>query len=209
MSFSKDVRRDQVVTASLKLIGKSGLSGLTTAAIAKEVGISEANIYRHFHNKQEILSETIKRIGEGLKSNVEIAIESSSGPLNCLRQVFQLHLRYVERNPRIPRLLFSDDIHTNDSEMKPRLLAMVAGYMDSLERIVRGGIEIGEIRESVDPKATALTFIGMIQVSIIRWILSDFTLSIENEGLSLWDNYVACISVSVCHTRDEPRSSCS
>jgi hypothetical protein len=94
-------------------------------------------------------------------------------------------------------LLFSDDIHANNSEIKPRLLEIVAAYVTSLEGIVREGIADGEIRESVDARATALTFVGMIQVSIIRWILSDFTLSIENEGLSLWDNYVACISVSM------------
>jgi len=197
MSFSKDIRREQIVTAVLKLIGRYGMSGLTTAAIAKEMGFSEANIYRHFHNKQEILSETIKRIGEGLKHNVEVAVESTARPLDCLRQVFLLHLHYVEQSPGIPRLLFSDDIHANNSEIKPRLLEIVAAYVTSLEGIVREGIADGEIRESVDARATALTFVGMIQVSIIRWILSDFTLSIENEGLSLWDNYAACISVSV------------
>lgn len=197
MGFSKDIRREQIVTAVLKLIGRYGMGGLTTAAIGKEVGFSEANIYRHFHNKQEILWETIKRIGEGLKHNVEIAVESTARPLDCLRQIFQLHLRYVEQSPGIPRLLFSDDIHAGNPEMKGRLLEMMGAYVTSLEGIVREGIVNGEIRGSVDARATALTFIGMIQVSIIRWILSDFTLSIENEGLSLWDNYVACISVSV------------
>jgi len=33
----------------------------------------------------------------------------------------------------------------------------------------------------------------MVQVSVIRWILSGFTLSIEEEGLRLWDNYESCI----------------
>lgn len=186
-----------MVTAALKLIGDYGMGGLTTSALAKEVGISEANIYRHFHNKQEILSETIRRIGEGLKHNVEIAMKSPSTPLERLRQIIRLHLHYVQQNPGIPRLLFSDDIHANNSGVKPRLLEIVADYATSLEAIVREGITNGEIRKSLDPRATALTLIGMIQVSIIRWILSDFKLSVENEGLSLWDNYVACISKSV------------
>ncbi|WP_028895688.1 TetR/AcrR family transcriptional regulator [Syntrophorhabdus aromaticivorans] len=68
--LSKDVRRDQVVNAVLELIGRNGVTGLSTAAIAKEVGMSEANLYRHFQNKQEILAETVKRIGEELRENV-------------------------------------------------------------------------------------------------------------------------------------------
>jgi len=178
---TKDTRRDQVVTATLKLIGEYGITALTTAAIAKEVGMSEANIYRHFQNKKEILSETIKRIGEGLMRNVEIAVESASAPIDRLRRIFRLHLHYVGQNPGIPRLLFSDDIHSNNTDLKPGLLEIISGYVLSLENLVAEGKKDGSLRQHLDPKAAALTFIGMVQVSIIRWILSDFKLSIEDE----------------------------
>lgn len=192
MKLSKDVRRDQVVAAVLKVIGQSGMGGLTTASIAKEVGISEANIYRHFHNKKEILSETVKRIGEDLKRNVDSATKSSA-PIDQLRQTFRLHLQYVGQNRGIPRLLFSDDIHSNDANLKPQLLKIISLYITSLENLVKEGKKDGSIKQHVDPKAVALTFIGMIQVSIIRWILSDFALPIEDEGMALWNNYESCI----------------
>jgi AcrR family transcriptional regulator len=194
MNLSKDVRRDQVVTAVLKLIGEYGMAKLTTAAIAKEVGISEANIYRHFHNKQEILSETVYRIGDGLMRNVEIAMKSSSAPIDRLRQVFQLHLQYVGQNRGIPRLLFSDDIHADNADLKSKLLEIISGYVLSLEDIIKEGKKNGSIKQYVDPKAAALTFIGMVQVSIIRWILSDFKLVIEDEGLALWNYFEMCIT---------------
>lgn len=193
MKQTRDTRRDQVVEAVLKLIAQHGMGGLTTASIAREVGISEANIYRHFQNKHEVLAETIKRIGEGLRSNVQIGLASASDPLDRLKTIFRLHLEFVSRNPGIPRLLFSDDVHANGSDMKPLLLEMISSYATSLEDIIREAIKNGGIRQSVDPKATVLTFIGMIQVSIIRWILSDFTFTIEDEGMALWNNFEACI----------------
>lgn len=51
------------------------MGNLTVAAIAHEVGMSEANLYRHFVDKQEILLETVERIGEGLRGNLEKAFE--------------------------------------------------------------------------------------------------------------------------------------
>lgn len=183
-----------MVGAALKLIGEHGMAGLTTAALAKEVGISEANIYRHFENKNEILRETVKRIGEGLRHNVEIAVDSSSTPMDRLRRVFQLHLAYVRQNRGIPRLLFSDEMYSDKGDLKSALLEAITGYLLSLEHMVRECRESGAIKQSVDPKAMAMTFVGMIQVSIIRWILSDFTLSIEDEGGHLWSNYEMCIS---------------
>lgn len=165
------------------------MTSLTTAAIAREVGMSEANIYRHFQNKEEILSETIKRIGEGLMRNVDIAMNSASTPIGRLRRAFQLHLQYVDQNRGIPRLLFSDDIHSNKTNLKPKLLEIISGYVLSLENLINEGKKDGSLKQYIEPKSTALMFIGMVQISIIRWILNDFKLSIEDEGLTLWNNY--------------------
>jgi AcrR family transcriptional regulator len=193
LGLTKEARREQVVAAVLKLIGKYGVARLTTAALAKEVGMSEANLYRHFQNKQEILSETVKKIGEGLRDNVDAALKSSSAPIDRLKEVFQLHLRYVGQNEGIPRIIFSDEIHTSNAGLKPRFLETISSYAKSLADIVVQGKEDGSIKQSVNAHATALTFIGMIQVTILRWVLSDFTLPIDDEGIILWNNFATCI----------------
>ena len=51
-----------------RIIGKKGVSGLTMAAIAREVGLSEASLYRHFKNKDEIFYATV----ESSKSDVRV-----------------------------------------------------------------------------------------------------------------------------------------
>jgi len=48
---STEVRKQQIIEASLKIISEKGLGSLTTAEIAKEIGISEATIFRHFNSK--------------------------------------------------------------------------------------------------------------------------------------------------------------
>jgi len=191
---TRDVRRDQVVAAVLRLIGEEGLAGLSTAALAREAGMSEANLYRHFKNKKEILLETVARIGQGLRENVEIVVKSQSAPLDRLRSIFELHLRYVGQNHGIPRLVYSDEPSAGDHELKAMLLEMISGYAQLLKAIIGEGKHDGSIAPGIDPGATALTFIGMVQVTILRWVMSDFTLSIEDEGLTLWRNFEACIS---------------
>ncbi len=191
--LSKDVRRDQVVNAVLEVIGRNGVTGLSTASIAKEVGMSEANLYRHFQNKQEIVSEAIRRIGDNLKDNVKVVIDKHLSPLARMREIFRLHLRYVKENRSIPRLIFSEEIHLNDAEVMRGLLETVSAYARSLEDIIVEGKGDGSIKASIDDKATALTFIGMVQITILRWVLSGFTLSMEDDGLALWNNFEACI----------------
>lgn len=177
----------------IKLIGEHGIGGFTTAGVAREVGMSEANLYRHFKNKQEILSEIIDRIGEGLNRNVDAMVKSSDAPIDRLKNIFLLHLSYVAQNHGIPRLVFSDEIHAGNTEIKARLLGMISAYTGLLEEIISEGKKHGSLKGDLDPRATALTFIGMVQITILRWVFSGFSLGIESEGLMLWDNFEACL----------------
>jgi AcrR family transcriptional regulator len=189
----REIRRDQIVQATLRIIAKKGMNSLTTATIAKEVGISEANLYRHFRNKQEIIYETIETIGRGLSINVEKVFKYDMSPLNKLEKVFLLHLRYIEKNEGIPRLAFSDEIHMGEKEIKERLFNFINSYTDKLSMLIKEGQKMGLIKDDIKPKSAALMIIGIVQVTVLRWSLSDFSFSLLIEGKKLWLNFVECL----------------
>ena len=194
---STEIRREQIVRSTLKIIAEKGARNLTTAAIAKDVGMSEANIYRHFRSKDEILSETVTKIGSGLRANLEKVFSAGAKdpPLEKLRKIFMLHVDYVEKNEGIPRLVFSEEIHGGNTKLKQKLLKSIDSYAAQLESLIREGRKDGSLKKEINPKSTALMFIGMIQATILRWSLSGFSFSLVAEGRKLWDNYQKCISV--------------
>src|SRR5512136_1924538 len=65
-----EVRREQIRQATFNIIAERGVKGLTISAIAGKVGVSEANLYRHFKNKKDILDDAVDSIGEGLLQNL-------------------------------------------------------------------------------------------------------------------------------------------
>jgi AcrR family transcriptional regulator len=190
-----DVRRDQIARAALKIIGNKGVSGLTTATLAREAGVSEANLYRHFTGKDEILEETVEKIISGLKRNLEnvFRISPADPALVKLKRIFTLHLDYVAKNEGIPRLIFSEELHAGNEKAKERLLNSISAYVSELERIVRRGQKEGQIKETIQPKAAALMLIGMIQITVLRWSLSGFSLRLIDEGMKLWRNFETCL----------------
>ena len=109
--LSSGIRRKQVVRSALKIISERGARNLATAAIAHEVGMSEANLYRHFVNKKEILLKIVKEIGSALEKNLEKVFQSSETPFENLRRIFSLQLTFIEKNEGIPRPIFSEEIH--------------------------------------------------------------------------------------------------
>jgi AcrR family transcriptional regulator len=195
VKVSTDIRRDQISRAALRIIAARGIRGLTTSSIAEEVGISEANIYRHFTSKDEILAATIEKVGEGLKRNIEnvLKIRSADTPLIKLKRAFMLHLDYIEKNEGIPRLVFSDEMHLGNEELKQKLLQSISSYSAALEALVKEGQKAGVLKKDISPKMSALMFIGMVQVTALRWSLSSFSFPLVTEGMKLWENYEKCI----------------
>ena len=47
--------REQILDALVRTIGQ-GVAGLSIPAVAREAGVSIPTIYRHFHNKQELVA---------------------------------------------------------------------------------------------------------------------------------------------------------
>jgi AcrR family transcriptional regulator len=190
-----DVRRDQIVQAALKIIGKKGVSGLTTAGIAREVGISEANLYRHFKNKGAILYETGKGIGDAMRKNIESVLKRDDLPLAKLKRAFLLHLEFIEKNEGVPRLGFSEEMHVGNEKLKKEFLKNINIYSSGLESIIKEGQRSDAIRPDLDPRSTAAMLIGLMQVTVMKWSLSGFSFSLGTEGVKLWKNFEKCIAL--------------
>ncbi|HPA73995.1 MAG TPA: helix-turn-helix domain-containing protein, partial [Spirochaetota bacterium] len=68
----KPERKGEIIDAALRLIDKKGIQNLTTRNLAREVGITEPGLYRHFRNKEDILAGILgmfrRTIGTSMES---------------------------------------------------------------------------------------------------------------------------------------------
>jgi AcrR family transcriptional regulator len=78
-------RRSAIVEAALRVFSAGSYSGATTSEIAREAGVSEPILYRHFSSKRDLyfacLEEAWRRLSEA--TDVEL------GQRNCTPDVFR------------------------------------------------------------------------------------------------------------------------
>ncbi|MEK6725563.1 MAG: TetR/AcrR family transcriptional regulator [Deltaproteobacteria bacterium] len=189
---STEVRKEQIVRAALGIIGKDGIQGLTTSGIAKAVGISEANIYRHFKNKDAILTATVEDLEDTISNILKAVTTRDIPPLDKLAHIFKLHLSHIQENKGVPRLVFSSELHFRH-DLRDKLSSLIDRYLKMLTGILDEGVEDGSVKSATDTAAMAGLFVGMIQLSALRWSLSDFKTSLLGDGEKLWKGYRKCI----------------
>ncbi len=171
---STEVRQRQIIDASLEIIAEKGVSGLTTGEVAKRVGFSEAALFRHFPNKLEILKATMISVHEALISEINIIVAAKNGPLTKLEDILRLQLSFIEKNRGMPRILFSDELHLGDTELRETIVKRHRNYMEIIKSVMREAISAGIFRADLDVDMAARAFFGMIQTAVFNCSLNGF-----------------------------------
>jgi AcrR family transcriptional regulator len=187
------VRKDQIVNAAKKLIIKHGSENLTIRAIAREVGLSEGALYRHFKSKRDILSLLADTIEADLLGDIKISNIEGESYSKILDSILRGHLSAIKQRQGISFQVIAMCISFGDKKLNKRLSEIINKYIEEIKSLLRRGVESGELRENLDLDGTALLFFGMIQSLVNIWTLSNYEMNLEESYESTWNALKECI----------------
>ncbi len=102
--LTAEERRKEIAEAVLRLAGQEGFHRLTTALIAKSIDVSEATLFRHFRDKQDIIAAAISHFGELMMKDFPPKEEH---PLEALRAFFFQRIALIRKHPELKTLAFN------------------------------------------------------------------------------------------------------
>lgn len=130
-------RRQQILEAYAFMLENNPGSRITTAALAAQVGVSEAALYRHFPSKAKMLEVLIEFVEESLFSRITLLItEEPTAQLRC-KQFLWLILSFSERNPGLARLLVGDALLGENDRLRGRIRQLFDRLETQLRLILR------------------------------------------------------------------------
>ena len=110
--------------------------------IAKAAGVSVGLFYRHFKNKQELLTAIMVHHLGILHRQIDREVEHCADPVAALHLVLILTLRYFQAHLGLIKLFFMQ-IGYGDTTATAQLLEARQTYRNILESILRSGIAEG------------------------------------------------------------------
>jgi AcrR family transcriptional regulator len=179
------LRRKQIIDALRKLIIECGSENVTVRRIAKEIGVSQGAIYRHFKSKREILDFLVDYIEESLIGDIE-KNDPRAKTLETLENILKNHISAVEQKKGVSFLVVAEIISLGDKRLNRKIYDVLNNYISHIKDIIIGGIQSEEIKADIDPGITATTFFGVIQGLVSLWALSNYTFTLEEKYPGLW-----------------------
>lgn len=165
-------RRAVTVEAVVELAAEQNPSDITTAAIAKRMGLTQGALFRHFQNKDAIIQAVMQWVAERLLLRTEKAVQAAPSPLAALEAMFMAHVEFVVEHPGVPRMLFGELQRAEQTAPKRMAQTLIRRYGERLHRLLEQGKACGELDAQLDMEASATLFIGTIQGLVMQSLLA-------------------------------------
>ncbi len=190
-----------IINSAIKLFSSKGYSATTTTLIAKEAGVSEAIIFKHFRNKENLLKEIGSIAISEIVENISIIplvknIESSKKyPFrDFLKSIIEERLEFFEKNAELIKLLliemqYSQDLKQQTSKILfPKALEALRGIKEIIQQKIN--------TPKNQTNAIVRIFLGFTQSIILQKYLFQIEIS-KDEIQKELDNILDLIEGSI------------
>ncbi len=160
-------RQKEIVATTVEIIAAKGIQGLTIKNLSKEIGISEAAIYRHFESKTDILMTILKSFEQ--ESKTFLNHDKNMKPSERISDFFQRMLAVFKARPSIISVIFSEEIFNNDKELSGLIHSIMKNNLDYIENIIKDGQKEGMFRNDINSNYLTLYLTGALHLMVKDW----------------------------------------
>ncbi len=185
MRKSAELRKAEIVATVLDLADKIGPDRVTTGAVASQIGVTQAALFRHFPTKDALWQTVAEHVAEGLANAWDEALRQGDKPIDRLRALISAQFAQIDATPALPMLLFSRELNVNNAELRTTFRGRLMTFRGLLAREVSAAQIAGVLRDDVAADDAAVLLTSLVQGVAIRWALGsrDFDLCAEGQRL--------------------------
>lgn len=173
-------RQAETVEAVIKLCADHNPATLTTAAIAKQVNLTQGALFKHFPNKDSLWEAVARWLARQLVETISAVADRYPSPLQALEAMFLAHVEFVSHHPGTPRLILGELQKPEQNRAKAIIRQALANYRAHIRKLLTTGMAHGEIRPDLDADAAAVLYLGAIQGLVLQAMVGgDITAAID------------------------------
>ena len=147
---------------------------ITTAALARHVGVSEAALYRHFPSKAKMIDGLIEFAEEIVFSRVADILAAQPTVAGQCGDILLLLLSFCEKNPGFARLFAGDALQGETERLRVRTRQFYDRIESQLRQLVREHATQRHNLAPLSPNAAANLMLASAEGRINQFVRSEF-----------------------------------
>lgn len=186
MMNKKSNRKEQILQAlALELEQRPG-ERITTANLAKAVGVSEAALYRHFPSKAKMFEALIEFSEDAVFGLINQVANSQDETLLQVEKIIGIILTFSSRNPGITRILLGDALVGEHERLLKRSNQFFERIETQLRQILREGELKGQMKYQGNISQFAELLSSFIEGQLSQYVRSRFSKQPNEKWADKW-----------------------
>ena len=137
-------RKLQILEALAAMLEQPRGEKITTAALAKRQGVSEAALYRHFASKAQMFEGLIDFIEASVFGLINQIAEREENGIKQAHATLQMLLAFAAANPGMTRVLIGDALVGEDERLQARMNTFYERIELALKQSLRLAVSQGD-----------------------------------------------------------------
>lgn len=162
----------QIIDAAVIVIAQNGYHQAQVSKIAKEATVADGTIYLYFKNKEDILVSVFREKMAIFVNNLRTILEKDLNTSEMLFKMIDSHFRVLHEDRHLA-IVTQLELRQSGKKLRLRINEVLREYLDLLDRILKEGIERGELDASIDVRLARQMVFGTIDETITSWVMND------------------------------------
>ncbi len=188
-------RKEQLILTAIDIIDELGIQRLTTREIAKRQQISEATLFRHFNNKNELLMAVLDYFIQFDADILESTKLHQLRPTEAITYLITSYAEYYENYPAIASILLIFHVLINEEELSGKIVEIQEDRTATIESLVKKAVQSGELRGDVDTNMIAVMIYGFFRELCLNWKISNHKFSLRDRSSSTLEMLLATLQI--------------
>ncbi len=180
MGISLLHRKDALVLTAIDIIEELGIQGLTTREIAKRQSVSEATIFRHYKNKNDLLLAVLDYYIQFDTDIFQSVRLSNLEPMDAIRYSMMEFAEYYQNYPAITAIAQLYDVLRYEPDLKDKIVQIQHNRTEMLQQLVDAAQKSGDLLDVPDSEMIAVMIIGLLREINLNWRLYKYSFSLKD-----------------------------
>jgi TetR/AcrR family transcriptional regulator len=158
-------RKLQILQALAAMLEQPRGDRITTAALAAQLDVSEAALYRHFASKAQMFEGLIEFIETSVFGLINKISDTEENGIRQVRSIAGMLLEFAEQNPGMTRVMIGDALVNEDERLQLRMNQ----FVDRIEMALRQAWKIAATQGDL-PENEASARAALVMAFVMgRW----------------------------------------
>ncbi len=180
------IRQKQIADVCLGIISERGLGALNVTEVASTLGLATSALYRHYKDKEQMISAILQIIRERVKADFAKAESQGHDAFEKLELLLSIESDRLHERRAFQMILFSDSILQQKHNKLTEISSIVREFRAATISIFEEGQDAGIMRNDIAPKMLEKMFVNLFLTNTAMHMIEENEFDVQDYQNKTW-----------------------